>query len=63
MPIPTDVLMLPGFFGFPANLVTLHLPASNAITRQTLGWNSAQPGLIEDLDNGRYFPAGHIAIP
>lgn len=55
--IPIDVLMLPGYFGFLTNLVTLDLPASNLITRQALGWKPAQPGLIEDLDNGHYFPA------
>jgi nucleoside-diphosphate-sugar epimerase len=55
--IPADVLMLPGYFGFLANLVTLDLPASSLITRQTLGWEPAQPGLLEDLDNGHYFPA------
>jgi nucleoside-diphosphate-sugar epimerase len=55
--IPVDALMLPGFFGFLANLVTLDLPASNAITRQTLGWQPAQPSLLDDLDNGHYFPA------
>jgi nucleoside-diphosphate-sugar epimerase len=54
--IPVDVLMLPGYFGFLANLVTLNLPASNLITRQTLGWEPAQPGLLADLDNGYYFP-------
>lgn len=54
--IPADVLMLPGYFGFLANLVTLNLPASNAITRQALGWEPAQPGLLADLDNGHYFP-------
>jgi nucleoside-diphosphate-sugar epimerase len=56
--IPADVLMLPGYFGFLANLVTLDLPASNLITRQTLGWKPTQPGLLADLDNGHYFPAG-----
>lgn len=56
--IPADVLMLPGYFGFLANLVTLDLPASNRITRQTLGWEPAQPRLLADLDNGHYFPAG-----
>ena len=56
--IPADVLMLPGYFGFLANLVTLDLPASNLITRQTLSWEPAQPGLLKDLDNGHYFPAG-----
>jgi hypothetical protein len=49
--------MLPGYFGFLANLVTLDLPASNLVTRQTLGWKPAQPGMLEDLDNGHYFPA------
>ncbi|WP_020201369.1 SDR family oxidoreductase [Cupriavidus sp. WS] len=57
-PIPADVLMLPGYFGFLANLVTLDLPASNAITRRAFGWEPAQPGLLADLDNGHYFPAG-----
>src|SRR5471032_1383404 len=55
--IPADVLMLPGYFGFLANLVTLDLPASNLITRQTLGWEPTQPGLFADMDNGHYFPA------
>jgi nucleoside-diphosphate-sugar epimerase len=55
--VPADVLMLPGYFGFLANLVTLNLPASNLITRRTLGWEPAQPGLLADLDNGHYFSA------
>ena len=53
--IPADVMVLPGFFGFLTNLVTLDTPASNAITRQTLGWKPTQPGLLKDLDNGHYF--------
>ena len=56
--IPADVLMMPGYFGFLTNLVTLDLPASNLITRQTLAWELAQPSLLADLDNGHYFPAG-----
>ncbi|OBH54056.1 3-beta hydroxysteroid dehydrogenase [Mycobacterium mantenii] len=55
--IPADVLMLPGYFGALAYPVTMDLPASNLITRQTLGWEPAQPGLFADLDNGNYFPA------
>ncbi|PZM10460.1 SDR family oxidoreductase [Rhizobium tubonense] len=55
--IPADVLMLPGYFGFLANLVTLDLPATSHITRQTLGWQPVQAGLLEDIDNGQYFPA------
>jgi nucleoside-diphosphate-sugar epimerase len=56
--IPMDELMIPGYFGFLANIVTQSYPASNLITRQTLGWEPAQPGLLADLDNGHYFPAG-----
>ncbi|MGQ8707205.1 SDR family oxidoreductase [Serratia sp. TSA_198.1] len=55
--IPVDTLMLPGYFGFLANLVTLNLPASSLLTRQILGWQPAQPGLLADLENGHYFPA------
>jgi nucleoside-diphosphate-sugar epimerase len=53
--IPADVLMLPGYFGFLANLVALDFPASNLITRRTLGWEPAQPSMLADLDNGHYF--------
>jgi nucleoside-diphosphate-sugar epimerase len=55
--VPLDELMLPGYFGFLANVVTQSYPASNLITRRTLGWEPAQPGLLADLDNGNYFPA------
>ncbi len=57
VPVPVDVMMGPGFFGLLANLVTLDTPASNDITRQTLGWEPMQPGLFADMDNGHYFPA------
>ena len=53
--VPIDALMLPGHFGMFTNLVTLNLSASNHITRRTLGWVPAQPGLLADLDNGNYF--------
>jgi nucleoside-diphosphate-sugar epimerase len=56
--VPLDELMLPGHFGFLANVVTQSYPASNLITRRTLGWEPAQPSLLADLDNGHYFPAG-----
>lgn len=56
--VPADVLVLPGYFGFLAHLVTLDLPMSNLITRRTLGWEPAQPSLLADLDNGHYFSAG-----
>jgi nucleoside-diphosphate-sugar epimerase len=53
--IPMDVLMLPGYFGQFANLVTMDLPASNLVTRQTLGWEPTQPTLLADLDSDHYF--------
>jgi nucleoside-diphosphate-sugar epimerase len=56
--IPLDELMVPGYFGFLANVVTRTYPASNTITCQALGWQPTQPGLLADLDNGHYFPAG-----
>ena len=55
--IPADELMVPGYFGFLANIVTQSYPASSLITRRTLGWEPAQPGLLADMDNGHYFPA------
>jgi nucleoside-diphosphate-sugar epimerase len=54
--IPLDELMVPGYFGFLANIVTQSYPASSLITRRTLGWEPRQPGLLADLDNGNYFP-------
>ncbi|MFI6249449.1 SDR family oxidoreductase [Streptomyces sp. NPDC051016] len=56
--VPVDELMLPGYFGFLAAVVTLDLPASSLITRRTLGWEPARPTLLADLANGHYFPAG-----
>lgn len=55
--IPSDELVLPGYFGFLTAVVTLDLPVSSLITRRTLGWEPVRPGLLADLDNGHYFPA------
>ncbi|KMK69060.1 SDR family oxidoreductase [Puniceibacterium sp. IMCC21224] len=55
--IPADELMLPGYFGGMSAVVTGDFPASNAITRQYLDWVPTQPGLLESLKNGQYFPA------
>ncbi|WP_030903445.1 SDR family oxidoreductase [Streptomyces sp. NRRL F-5126] len=56
--VPDDALMTPGYFGFLTNIVTQSYPASNLITRRALGWEPGRPGLLADLDNGHYFPAG-----
>ncbi|WP_445169285.1 SDR family oxidoreductase [Mycolicibacterium sp. Dal123E01] len=54
--IPIDELMVPGYFGALASLATKNYPATNFVTRQTLGWEPLQPTLLVDLDNGHYFP-------
>jgi len=51
-------MMVPGYFGGLSAVVTGDFVASNAITRRALGWAPVQPGLIADMDNGHYFPAG-----
>jgi nucleoside-diphosphate-sugar epimerase len=41
----------PEYFGPLANLVTMDLAASSALTRTQLGWDPAGPGLLTDLRN------------
>ena len=50
---------VPTHFGPLAYPVSLDVPASSLITRRTLGWEPARPGLLADFDNGHYFPASH----
>jgi nucleoside-diphosphate-sugar epimerase len=45
----------PGHFTWLAAFLGLDGPASGALTRELLGWQPNQPGLIEDLDKGHYF--------
>ena len=42
-------------FGFLAAVLAMDAPASSALTRERLGWEPAQPGLIADLEEGHYF--------
>jgi nucleoside-diphosphate-sugar epimerase len=42
-------------FGFLGALVQLDNPTSNALTRERLGWEPVEPGLLADLDEGHYF--------
>lgn len=45
-------------FGWLGLFVASDIPASSAQTQQQLGWRpTAQPGMIEDLNNMRYFEA------
>jgi nucleoside-diphosphate-sugar epimerase len=44
----------PEYFGPLANLATIDLAASSALTRQTLGWNPTGPDLLSDLRNMDY---------
>jgi hypothetical protein len=45
-------------FGWMATFFALDLPASSALTQERLGWHPTHPGLLADLDAGRYFTAG-----
>ena len=42
-------------FTFLAHFLALDSPVSSALTRELLDWEPAQPGLIDDLDQGHYF--------
>lgn len=42
-------------FSWMAGFLGVDSPASSALTRELLGWQPTQPGLIEDLDQGHYF--------
>jgi nucleoside-diphosphate-sugar epimerase len=42
-------------FGWFAMFAGMDLPASSQRTRDSLGWQPKQPGLIADLEHGRYF--------
>ncbi len=44
-----------GHFSWLAGFIGLDAPASSALTRELMGWQPVQPGLIEDLDQGHYF--------
>ena len=45
----------PDHFGFLAGLLQLDARASNAITRQLVGWRPTERGLLADLDDDRYY--------
>ncbi len=44
-----------GHFSWLAHFVSVDNPTSSALTREQLGWQPVQPGLIADLEEGHYF--------
>ncbi|HEX3930137.1 MAG TPA: SDR family oxidoreductase [Nocardioides sp.] len=44
-------------FGWIGRFFGADAPASNALTRERLGWDPNRPGLVADLDAGHYFLA------
>jgi nucleoside-diphosphate-sugar epimerase len=46
-----------GHFTWLGALIGLDSPASSARTRELLGWQPVEPGLIADLEKGHYFAA------
>ena len=42
-------------FGWLGTTVSLDNPTSSMLTRERLGWQPQHPGLLADLDEGRYF--------
>jgi nucleoside-diphosphate-sugar epimerase len=42
-------------FTWLARFLAADSPASSALTRELLGWQPVNPGLIDDLDQGHYF--------
>lgn len=44
----------PAHFGWLAMFAGYDLPASSALTQERLGWHPTGPGLIADLEQGRY---------
>ncbi|HEY3820013.1 MAG TPA: SDR family oxidoreductase [Polyangiaceae bacterium] len=49
---PEEAAALLGFIG---HVLAMDSPASNARTQELLGWRPSQPGLVQDLEQGRYF--------
>jgi nucleoside-diphosphate-sugar epimerase len=44
-----------GHFGWLGAFLALDSPASSELTRELMGWQPTQPGLLDDLDKGHYF--------
>lgn len=53
----------PKQFSFLAPFIMADNPASSDLTRAQLGWQPKQPGLIADLEHGRYFDTAPTVSP
>ena len=42
-------------FAWLAGFIGMDSPASSVLTRELLGWQPGQPGLVDDLEKGHYF--------
>ena len=42
-------------FAWLGGFIAIDSPASSELTRELLGWQPIQPGLLDDLDKGHYF--------
>lgn len=51
----------PEHFGFLGAFIGADSPASSALTRAQFRWQPAQPGLIDDLEQGHYFEVAPVA--
>jgi hypothetical protein len=47
----------PEHFGWIGGFFAADVPASSALTRERLGWEPVEAGLIADLEAGHYFQA------
>ena len=53
--LPAKSLPAEKYGGMLVPLLTTDMPASSTITRELLNWTPTHPGLIEDIEQGRYF--------
>lgn len=52
-----------GHFGWIGHFFSLDGPTSSRLTQELLGWQPKQPGLIPDLEHGRYFEFSKDRVP
>ena len=43
------------YFGWLAGLAGTDAPASSIVTQELLSWRPTHPGLLDDLEHGRFF--------